>query len=272
MKIATFNTTSVRARLPVITRWFDREKPDLLCLQETKVRDEMFPVKEFEGSGYHVAFRGQKSYNGVAVACREPVDVLRRDLFDDEQGQARFLEVRCRGLTVMNVYVPQGFEVGSEKFAYKLRWLEALYSHVVTGRDPASPLVIAGDFNVALTPQDVYDPESFASKVAFHPDEQALLRKLLDWGLTDIFRKHMPGPGQYTFWDYRIPNAVKRNLGWRIDYILATAPVAARSRAAWIDRDARLLPKPSDHTFLTAELDLPAWKSTTPPAAPAASS
>lgn len=258
MQIATFNANSVRARLPVLTGWLEREKPDLLCLQETKVRNEDFPAAEFESCGYHVVFRGQKSYNGVAVAGREPFDVIRRDLFEEGDEQARFLEVRCRDFTLINVYVPQGFEVGSEKFAWKLRWLEGLYSYIAGFHDPASPLVVAGDFNVALTPDDVYDPEHFAEKVAFHPDEQALVRRLLDWGLTDLFRKHTGGPGHYTFWDYRIPNAVKRNLGWRIDYILATEPVAVRSRAVRVDRDARLLPKPSDHTFLTAELDFQA--------------
>ncbi|MFO8088641.1 MAG: exodeoxyribonuclease III [Desulfatiglandaceae bacterium] len=256
MKIATFNTNSVRARLPIITGWLEREKPDLLCLQETKVQDQMFPAADFEASGYHVVFSGRKSYNGVAVAAREPVDVLRRDLFEEDEGQARFLEVKYQNFTLINVYVPQGFEVGSDKFAYKLRWLETLYSYVTTAYDPDSSLMIAGDFNVALTALDVYDPEHLAGNVAFHPDEQALLRKLLDWGFVDLFRKHEPGPGHYTFWDYRIPNGVKRNLGWRIDYILATSPVAERSIAAWIDRDARLLPKPSDHTFLTAELEL----------------
>ncbi|HDR15177.1 MAG TPA: exodeoxyribonuclease III [Desulfobacteraceae bacterium] len=255
MKIATFNTNSVRARLPVITGWLGREKPDLLCLQETKVQDEMFPAGDFEDSGYHVVFSGRKSYNGVAVAAREALEVLRRDLFKEDEGQARFLEVIYSGLRVINVYVPQGFEVGSDKFAYKLRWLEALHSYITGRFDPAFPLVVLGDLNVALTARDVYDPEHFAGKVAFHPDEQAILRSLLDWGLVDLFRKHEPGPGHYTFWDYRMPNGVKRNLGWRIDYILATPPVAERSIAAWIDRDARLLPKPSDHTFLTVEVD-----------------
>jgi exodeoxyribonuclease-3 len=256
VKISTFNTNSVRARLPIITGWLEREKPDLLCLQETKVQDPMFPAGDFEASGYHVVFSGRKSYNGVAVAAREPVEVLRRDLFEEDEGEARFLEVTYRDVTLMNVYVPQGFEVGSDKFAYKLRWLEALYSYVTDAYDPDSSLVIAGDFNVALTPQDVYDSEHLAGGVAFHPDEQAWLRKLLDWGLVDLFRKHEPGPGHYTFWDYRIPNGFKRNLGWRIDYILASPSVAEHSSSAWIDREARGLPKPSDHTFLTAELEL----------------
>jgi exodeoxyribonuclease-3 len=257
MKITTFNANSVRARLPIITDWLEREKPDLLCLQETKVQDQMFPAGDFEAVGYHVIFSGRKSYNGVAIAAREPVKVLRRDLFEEDEGQARFLEVKYRDLVLINVYVPQGFEVGSDKFVYKLQWLEALYSYLAGTYTPESSLMIAGDFNVALTPLDVYDPEHLAGNVAFHPDEQALLGKLLDWGLVDLFRKHEPGPGHYTFWDYRIPNGVKRNLGWRIDYILATSPVAERSSAVWIDRDARLLPKPSDHTFLTAELNLP---------------
>ncbi len=254
MKIATFNANSVRARLPIISSWLEREKPDLLCLQETKVQDDHFPVEQFHASGYQVVFRGQKSYNGVAIAAREPLLVVRRDLFDEGGEQARFLEVRYGGLTVIDVYVPQGFEVGSDKFSYKLKWLDALHSYIAEAHDPGAPLVVAGDFNVALTPGDVYDPEGFEGKVAFHPEERARVRRLLNWGLVDIFRKHEPGPGNYTFWDYRIPNVVKRNLGWRIDLVLATAPVAERSRAAWIDKEARLLPKPSDHTFLTVQL------------------
>ena len=161
-----------------------------------------------------------------------------------------------QGVTVLNAYVPQGVSVGSEKFQYKLRWLGDLLDHLRTQHDPASPLLLMGDFNVALEPIDVYDPEAFRGQVCFHPDEQAMLRRFLDWGLVDVFRKHHPEGGHYTFWDYRIPNALKRKMGWRIDYILASAALAAKSRDSRIDTQARMAEKPSDHTYLIAEFEL----------------
>jgi exodeoxyribonuclease III len=254
MKFATFNTNSIRARLPIIKDWLDREGPDVLCVQETKVQDKDFPADPFEEAGYHVIFKGQKSYNGVAIISRIPPDDIRLNLYDEEEDeQARFISARIGGIPVINVYVPQGFQVGTDKFAYKLSWLNDLLKHIKENYDPAQPLFVAGDFNVALEPIDVFDPEKFKGEVGFHPDEQAIMRQFPDWGLVDVFRKHEPAGGHYTFWDYRIPNALKRKMGWRIDYILATAPLAEKSIRVRIDTDARMLEKPSDHTFLVAE-------------------
>ncbi|MBW2616801.1 MAG: exodeoxyribonuclease III [Deltaproteobacteria bacterium] len=253
MKFATFNTNSVRARLPIIKDWLDRERPDVLCVQETKVQDKDFPVDPFEEAGYHVIFKGQKSYNGVAIISRIPPDDILLNLYDKEDEQARFISVRIGDISVINVYVPQGFAVGTDKFAYKLSWLNDLLKHIKENYDPAQPLLVVGDFNVALEPIDVFDPEKFRGEVGFHPDEQAILRQFPDWGLVDVFRKHEPAGGHYTFWDYMIPNALKRKMGWRIDYILATAPLAEKSARVRIDTDARMLEKPSDHTFLVAE-------------------
>jgi exodeoxyribonuclease-3 len=253
MKFATFNTNSIRARLPVIKEWLDREGPDVLCVQETKVRDKDFPADLFEEAGYHVIFKGQKSYNGVAIISKVPPDDILLNLYDKEDEQARFISARIDDIPVINVYVPQGFQVGTDKFEYKLSWLNDLLKHIKEKYDPAQPLLVAGDFNVALEPTDVFDPEKFKGEVGFHPDEQAILRQFLDWGLVDVFRKHEPGGGHYTFWDYRIPNALKRKMGWRIDYILGTAPLAEKSIRVRIDTEARMLEKPSDHTFLVAE-------------------
>jgi exodeoxyribonuclease-3 len=253
MKFATFNTNSIRARLPVIKEWLDREGPDVLCVQETKVRDKDFPADLFEEAGYHVIFKGQKSYNGVAIISKVPPDDILLNLYDKEDEQARFISARIDDIPVINVYVPQGFQVGTDKFEYKLSWLNDLLKHIKEKYDPAQPLLVAGDFNVALEPIDVFDPEKFKGEVGFHPDEQAILRQFLDWGLVDVFRKHEPGGGHYTFWDYRIPNALKRKMGWRIDYILGTAPLAEKSIRVRIDTEARMLEKPSDHTFLVAE-------------------
>jgi len=253
MKLATFNTNSIRARLPIITGWLDREQPDVVCIQETKVQDKDFPVDPFEEAGYHVIFKGQKSYNGVAIISRIPADDVLLNLYDKEDEQARFISARIGDIPVINVYVPQGYAVGTDKFEYKLSWLKDLLEHIKGNYDPDLPLLVAGDFNVALEPIDVFDPEKFKGEVGFHPDEQAIMREFLDWGLMDIFRKHEPDGGLYTFWDYRIPNALKRKMGWRIDFILATAPIAKKSARVWIDTEARLLEKPSDHTFLVAE-------------------
>ncbi len=253
LKVVTFNTNSIRARLQIILSWLERERPDVLCLQETKVQDKDFPVESFEEAGYHAIFRGQKSYNGVAVICKWAPEKIRLNLYDKEDEQARFMSVRFSDIQMINVYVPQGFEVGTDKFAYKLAWLKDLLDHVKENYDPNLPILMSGDFNVALEDIDVYDPDHFRGGICFHPDEQAILRQFLDWGFVDILRKHEPGGGHYTFWDYRIPNAYKRKMGWRIDYILATPPLAEKSRRAWIDTQARMYEKPSDHTFLVAE-------------------
>ncbi len=255
MKIATFNTNSIRVRMPIITHWLERERPDVLCLQETKVQDQDFPVKAIESAGYGVVYRGQKTYNGVAILSRHPMEETRHHLRDGEE-DARFIEVRVRGISVINVYVPQGYAVDSEKFQYKLRWLKELIDYVKGGYEADFPLVVAGDFNVAMDGRDVFDPEGMAGDVGFHPDEQALMKDLMDWGLVDLFRRHEPDGGHYTFWDYRIPNALKRKMGWRIDYLLATSVLADKSVRTWIDIAPRMRPKPSDHTFLIAELNM----------------
>ena len=253
MKLATFNTNSVRVRSPIISDWLDREQPDILCLQETKVQDRDFPACSFEAAGYRAVFRGQKSYNGVAIISKLPLDKIRLNLYEDEDEEARFISARIREIPLINAYVPQGFAPGTEKFEYKLRWLRDLLAHIRDKYDPGLPLLVAGDFNVALEPIDLFDPEGSRGTAGFHPDEQDIMKEFFDWGLVDVFRKHKPGAGHYTFWDYRIPNALKRKMGWRIDYILATPPLAEKSIDAWIDTEARLLEKPSDHTFLVAE-------------------
>jgi len=256
MKIATFNANSVRARLPGTLNWLGEVAPDILCIQETKVQDKDFPVSAFTDAGYHVTFRGQKSYSGVAIASRSPQAPLTPGLGSENNDEARVITSRIDGIPVINVYVPQGFEVGSDKFEYKLRWLKDLLNFIKARYRATDPLLVAGDFNVALTPQDVHDPDGLAGSVGFHPDEQALFQEFLDWGLVDIFRRHVKEGGQYTFWDYRVPNGFKRNRGWRIDYILASAPLAEKSTNAWIDTRPRALPKPSDHTFLIAEFEI----------------
>jgi exodeoxyribonuclease-3 len=240
----------------IITSWLEKEEPDLLCLQETKVQDKDFPAKSFEEKGYNVVFRGQKSYNGVAMISRLPISNIRLNLYEGEDEQARFISITIMGIPVINVYVPQGFAPGTDKFKYKLNWLSDLFSYIKENFDPGLPLLLAGDFNVALEPEDLYDPEGLQGQVGFHPDERDSMKRLLDWGLVDIFREHHSGGGYYTFWDYRIPNAFKRKMGWRIDYILTTRNLAKKAARVWIDTEPRNLEKPSDHTFLVAEFDI----------------
>jgi exodeoxyribonuclease-3 len=255
MKVATFNVNSIRARLPLILEWLKKEIPDLLLLQETKVQDKDFPAGAFESAGFRAVYKGQKAYNGVAIISRSPVEQLRPYLAR-EQEEARFLSAVVDGVSVINVYVPQGVAPGTEKFQVKLQWLRDGLAHIREHYTPQSPLLLAGDFNVALESRDVYDPEGLRGAVGFHPEEQALLQQWLDWGLVDVFRQHCQEGGHYTFWDYRIPNALKRKMGWRIDYVLATRPLASRSLTSWIDTGPRLSEKPSDHTFMVAEFDL----------------
>lgn len=255
-RVATFNANSIRARLGAVLAWLERESPDVLCLQETKVQDKDFPVKEFTGLGYNVLFRGEKSYNGVAIVTPHPAAEVRFSLYGKGDEEARFLSAVIQGVPILNVYVPQGFSPGTEKFDFKLRWLGDVLSHVKERYDPERPLLLAGDFNVALEDADVFDPAGLRGQVGFHADEQAILREYLAWGLVDIFRLHSKEGGHYTFWDYRIANAVKRRMGWRIDYILASPPLAERSRKVWIDKEARLGEKPSDHTYLVAEFEV----------------
>lgn len=256
MKIATFNTNSVRARLPIIKNWLIDEQPDILALQETKAQDKDFPVDDFEELGYHAIIKGQKSYNGVAVISRHKPENVRKKLYEGEDEQARFLSVDVSGITIINIYVPQGFAPDTEKFTYKLKWLEDLLEYINSNYTSSDPVILLGDFNVAMDTRDVYDPEGKKGSAGFHPHEQALLNKFFNWGFVDIFRKYYSEAEHYTFWDYRIPNALKRKRGWRIDYIAATNPLAEKSTAIKVDTIPRTLERPSDHTFLVAEFDL----------------
>jgi exodeoxyribonuclease III len=258
VKIASFNANSLRARMPVILRWLGEASPDILCLQETKVQDKDFPRAPLEGAGYQCCFRGQKSYNGVAILSRtEPTDVVAGFHETDDKESPRLIRATIGAVTVINTYIPQGQEVASEKFEYKLDWFKRLGGYFRENFSPADPLIWVGDFNVAPTPIDVYDPETLAGNVCFHPDEHRALASIMDWGFVDVYRRHRPTDPTFSFFDYRIPNAVKRGIGWRIDHICATEPLAARSVDAVIDVAPRLWPKPSDHTFIAAEFDLP---------------
>ncbi len=256
MKIASFNVNSIRARLPIVIDWLTKESPDVLCVQELKCQDQDFPQDAFQEINYNVAYKGEKSYNGVALFSKLPIKDVRIGFDKKETYGPRLITATIYDIPIINTYVPQGFDPDSEKFIEKLEWLKRLHAFLKKNYDPGKPLLWVGDFNVAPEPIDVYDPEKLSGHAGYHPDEHAALRHLMDWGFVDVFRKHQPGPGLYTFWDYRIRNSVKRNLGWRIDHIWATKSLAKKSVDSWIDLGPRLQKKPSDHTPVVAKFEL----------------
>jgi exodeoxyribonuclease-3 len=257
-KVTTYNCNSVRARLKLVLGWLEHEAPNVLCLQETKVQDADFPVEAFQGIGYHLAFRGQKAHAGVAIVSKEePQDVVFGLDDDGEPDEARLARATMGGLTVINTYVPQGRTTDSPHFQYKLDWFRRLRAFFDRHFAPQDSILWVGDFNVAPEPIDVYDPKRLAKHVDFHPDARAALDEVRAWGFVDVFRLHHPEePDQYTFWDYRVPNSLERGMGWRVDHIWATKPLADKSTSASIDVEARKAEKPSDHTLLTAEFAL----------------
>lgn len=255
-KISTFNANSIRVRLDQVLDWMDREKADVVCVQETKVQDKDFPKKKILDAGYRVRYAGQKSHAGVATLSQEEPDEADAG-FDDGDDAARLLYTRFADLHVVNSYVPQGRSMDHEQFEYKLAWLERIKSWFDTHFSPDDLVIWLGDLNVATEDIDVHDPEGLRGHVDFNPEAQAALENVREWGFTDIFRKHHPDePNQFTYYDYRARNPIERNVGWRIDHIWATAPLAERSTDAWIDVEARRADRPSDHTFLVAEFDL----------------
>ena len=258
VQIATFNANGIRARMPLLLEWIKENRPDVLCIQETKVQDPDFPRQPLEAAGYHCAFKGEKSYNGVALLSRQaPAEVALGFTPGPGDEQTRLISAVVAGVRIVNTYVPQGQDPASEKFRYKLDWLQRLRTWFEDHFDPRDRLVWVGDINVAPTADDVYDHDALAGSTGFHPDEHRALQHILDWGFTDVYRLHHPDEKKaFTFWDYRIPNAAKRGLGWRLDHVFATAPMADRSTGIHIDRQARLRPRPSDHTFVVAAFDL----------------
>lgn len=255
MKIASWNVNSLRVRLPQVLDWLQAHSPDVLGLQETKLQDEQFPVEEFRAAGYHAEFAGQKTYNGVAVLSREPACDTVRDIPGLEDEQRRIIGVTCGDLRVLDLYVPNGQSVTSDKYAYKLRWLERLTEYVVDQRARYPRLVLIGDFNIAPAPIDVHDPAAWEGKVLFSEPERAAFAHLLDTGLCDVFREQHPTEQAFTWWDYRV-NAFRRNLGLRIDHVLASPALYERCRGCTIDLEARRVERPSDHAPIVAEFDL----------------
>ena len=258
LKVATYNANSIRSRLGLVLDWLEREVPDVLCLQETKVQDADFPAAPFREAGYQVAFRGQKGYAGVAIVSREGLEDVRFGMDDGlERDEARLIRAVAGGVPVVNTYVPQGRSPDSDQFRYKLEWLARLRRLFEDHYSPSETLLWVGDFNVAPEPIDVYDPKRQKAHVDFHPDAREALARVREWGFVDVFRLHHPEQsGHYSFWDYRVRDSLERGLGWRVDHIWATEPLARRCTRAWIDVEARRAERPSDHTFDVAEFTL----------------
>jgi len=261
MKLATFNANSVRMRQNAILDWLNQHHPDVLCLQETKVQDHEFPRESFEEAGYHLNVRGMKSYNGVAILSREKPDSISYGLGDlPEADEPRLACARFGGFSVINTYIPQGYLLESPKYAYKLEWFKRLRTYFEKHFSPKDPVLWCGDMNVAPRDMDVHHPEKHLTHVCFHEDAKKAYAQTLAWGFEDVFLKLHPGRQQFTFWDYRFRSSGKTsleaNLGWRIDHILATAPLASRCVQVEVDLEPRKAPKASDHTFLWAEFDL----------------
>jgi exodeoxyribonuclease-3 len=259
VKIATWNVNSIRAREPRLLQWLEARRPDVVCLQELKVPDEAFPRLTLEAAGYHAAVHGQRTYNGVAILARRPPEDVARGLPGDDQ--ARLVSARVAGVRVVSAYFPNGAEVGSDKWAYKLDWMARLATLLRERFVPGEPLVLAGDFNVAPEARDVCEPRAWEGSVLFHPEARAALEEIRHFGLVDLVRLHHAGPGPWSWWDYK-QLAFPRDQGLRIDHLFATEPVAARCTAASVDREVRKpnWPKkpaaasPSDHAPVVAEL------------------
>lgn len=255
MKIATWNVNSLKVRLPHVLQWLTDNPVDILCLQETKLTDDKFPVMEIEAAGYQVAFTGQKTYNGVAILSKKPAtDIVRNNpLFPDEQ--QRIVAATYDGLRIVSAYVPNGQAVGSEKYAYKLEWLGMLKEWLATEQRKYPKLAVLGDYNIAPEDRDVYDPVAWEGNVLVSKPERDAFRALQEIDLTDAFRLFEQPEKSYSWWDYR-QLGFQKNRGLRIDHILLSRALAPHCTACTIDRLPRKWTQPSDHTPVIAELDI----------------
>ncbi|MCA1810208.1 MAG: exodeoxyribonuclease III [Kiritimatiellia bacterium] len=253
MLIATFNVNSLRSRLELVMHWLQKHQPDILCLQETKVQDHDFPATAFTETGHHVVYKGEKSYNGVAIVSRQAPDQVQYG-FDDEgpADASRLIYTRFGKLHLVNTYVPQGRAIDHPMFAYKLEWFARLRRFFDRQLTPRQQVLWVGDLNVAPQAMDIHNSEKQADHVCFHHSVRQAFDLTRSWGFVDVFRKHHPEPGHFSYFDYRQRDALARNAGWRIDHILATPPLAAKSRDCAIDLEPRRADKPSDHTVVFA--------------------
>ena len=255
MKIATWNVNSLRVRLPHVLDWLERERPDVLALQETKTEDENFPESALAAAGYWSVYSGQKAYNGVAVLSREQALDSVTDLVGWDDPQRRILAVTVDGCRIVNLYVPNGSEVGSDKYAYKMNWLNRVGSWLRNEIANQSRLVVLGDFNIAPEDRDVHDPDAWKDKVLCSVPERNAFESWIGMGLVDTFRLFDQMDRTYSWWDYRM-NGFRRNLGLRIDHILASSALASDCVSCRVDVEPRKLERPSDHAPVIAVFEV----------------
>ncbi len=256
MKIASWNVNSLKVRLDQVLAWMETHQPDVLGLQETKLTDDKFPLEAIEQAGYHVAFAGQPTYNGVALIARQPpLDVV-TEIPDFVDPQRRVIAATFGRVRVINLYVVNGQAVGSDKFVYKLGWLEAVWRWISDELQRHDKLVVMGDFNIAPDDRDVHDPEAWRDKILCSKPEREALARILDLGLHDSFRLFEQPEGIFSWWDYRAA-AFRRDLGLRIDLVLCSDALKPACTASYIDREPRKNERPSDHAPAVAEFDLP---------------
>ena len=256
MKIATFNVNGVNGHLPVLLRWLDQARPDIVCLQELKAPDEKFPLKAINDAGYGAIWHGQKSWNGVAILARDsgPVETQRGLPGDPDDSHSRYIEAAVNGILVGCLYLPNGNPAPGPKFDYKLKWFERLTIRADELLASGAPVVLAGDFNVMPTEMDAYKPERWVDDALFRPEVRNAFHLLVAQGWTDALRQMHPGERIYTFWDY-FRNAFGRDAGLRIDHLLLSPSLAPRLRCAQVDREPRGWEKASDHTPVWIEVD-----------------
>ena len=253
MKIATWNVNSIRSRLERLLRWMEENKPDILCLQELKAEEDRFPFQPLREAGYRAVARGQKTYNGVAILSSHDLVNVERSFRDEgDESQARFISCLIKDVRVASVYVPNGGMVNSEKWEYKLAWMNRLRSYLDSHANPEENLILCGDFNIAPDDKDVANPDTWGNSVLCHEDGRKAFLRICDWGLVDVVRKTHPEGGVFSWWDYRML-AFPRNDGLRIDHLLATRAMAKRLLLTEIDRQERKGKLPSDHAPVVAE-------------------
>lgn len=252
IKLASWNVNSLKVRLPHVLDWLAEHQPDILGLQETKTIDENFPIEDLEAAGYQVAFAGQKTYNGVAVISKQKSKDIITDLPGLDDPQRRVLGCTVGDVRFLNLYVPNGSEVGSEKYDYKLDWLDKLASHVETELKQHKNFIVVGDFNIAPDDRDVHDPEAWHERILCSTPEREALQRLIDLGLSDTFRLFQQDENIYSWWDYRAAG-FRRNLGLRIDLVLSSPAMTKRCTASYVDKEPRKLERPSDHAPVAAE-------------------
>ncbi len=254
-KLASWNVNSLKIRLPHVLDWLEATKTDVLALQETKVRDENFPLEDFKERGYFVEFSGQKTYNGMAIISKKPMQDVMKDIPQLDDPQRRILAATINDIRLINLYVPNGSEPSSDKYQYKLDWLDKVKAFVKEQLEMYPKLAVVGDFNIAPADIDVHDPQLWEGNVLVSPKEREAFYELLDTGLVDSFRELAPDEVKYSWWDYRAA-AFRRNRGLRIDHILLSKALVNDCEIAGIDVEQRRLERPSDHAPVWADIRL----------------